>query len=342
MILVPEDYVVCKFFQFAGRPKKVIGTNKYQASCPHCREGNSWNKKRRFFYIPDKNLLYCHNCGYSKSSFNWLVDITGMTPRELIRDLESNKYDILQYEEKPEIVKEETPSLPQDCINLFDTVQTDYYKSNAVVNVALKYISDRKLDIAINKPKALFLSLVDRVHKNRLILPFYDDDGKILFYQSRTILNSDKMPKYISKQNGEKSIFNYDKIDADSDYVFVFEGPINSFFMRNGIAVGGIQEKSYALFNSKQKEQMDKLSFKKRIWVLDSQWIDNAAATKTKRLLEINERVFIWPKNIGTKFKDFNDIIMKSKDGKEIPPEYIISNSQEGLKGMVSLSGIRC
>jgi hypothetical protein len=342
MILVPEEYVVCKFFQYGGRAKKVIGTNKYQASCPHCREGNSWNKKQRFFYIPDKNLIYCHNCGYSKPTFKWLLDITGMSPRDLIKDLEDNKYDILQQDKfSTQSERIETPSLPEDSINLFDSTQVEYYKSNAVVSVALKYIKDRKLDIAVNKPKALYVSLTDRVHKNRLVLPFYDDDGKVLFYQSRTLLQSDKMAKYISKQNGEKSLFNFDRIDSNSDYVFIFEGPINSFFCKNGVAVGGIQEKSYVLFTPKQKEQINKLDFKKRIWVLDSQWIDSASQNKTKKLLEMNETVFIWPKELGKKFKDFNDIIIRSKSGIEIPNEYILNNSQNGLKAMVSLSGCR-
>jgi hypothetical protein len=341
MILVPEEYVVCKFFQYGGRAKRVVGTNKYQAACPHCREGNSWNKKQRFFYIPDKNLLYCHNCGYKKNTFNWLVEITGMSPRELIKDLENNKYDILQQDNTNNIQKSETPSLPEDSINLFDPIQVDYYKSNAIVSVALKYVKDRKLDVAINKPKALYISLTDRVHKNRLVLPFYDDDGKVVFYQSRTLLSSDKLPKYISKQNGEKSLFNFDRVDPNSDYVFVFEGPINSFFCKNGVAVGGIQEKSYVLFNQKQKEQINSLDFKKRIWVLDSQWIDSASHSKTKKLLEMNETVFIWPKDLGKCFKDFNDIIMRSKTGIEIPYKYILDNSQTGLRGMVSLSGCR-
>jgi hypothetical protein len=265
-----------------------------------------------------------------------------MSPRDLIKDLEDNKYDILQQDKfSTQSERIETPSLPEDSINLFDSTQVEYYKSNAVVSVALKYIKDRKLDIAVNKPKALYVSLTDRVHKNRLVLPFYDDDGKVLFYQSRTLLQSDKMAKYISKQNGEKSLFNFDRIDSNSDYVFIFEGPINSFFCKNGVAVGGIQEKSYVLFTPKQKEQINKLDFKKRIWVLDSQWIDSASQNKTKKLLEMNETVFIWPKELGKKFKDFNDIIIRSKSGIEIPNEYILNNSQNGLKAMVSLSGCR-
>ena len=59
---LPEEYVLTKFFQFAGTPKHNKATNTYMASCPSCMEGKSWNKKRRLYYIPAEDYLYCHNC----------------------------------------------------------------------------------------------------------------------------------------------------------------------------------------------------------------------------------------------------------------------------------------
>jgi hypothetical protein len=41
-----------------------------------------------------------------------------------------------------------------------------------------------------------------------LVLPFYDSEGDIIFYQTRTILKKDNYnkPKYLSKVGSEKSL----------------------------------------------------------------------------------------------------------------------------------------
>lgn len=289
-----------------------------------CREGHSWLKKRRFYFIPEKNLVFCHNCGYSKSPLKWIMDVTGLSLNQIKNELGDISIDLLEEKEEPKIV---TYTLPKDCINLFDPIQLDFYKNNNIVNKALDFLNTRRLTNAINRP-VFYLSLTDKIHKNRLIIPFVDDNGKILYYQSRTILDSDKdKPRYISKINSEKTIFNFDRIDLNYDKVFIFEGPLNSCFVKNGVAIGGIQENSYQLFTSKQQEQINKIPFHKRIWVLDSQWIDKAAFNKTKKLLELKEKVFIWPENLGKAFKDFNDVVIHLKSD-YLSPEFILKRAK--------------
>lgn len=311
MFEIPEDYVVLKFFTFAGKPSKNRFNNTYQGSCPMCREGNSWLKKRRFYFIPEKNLLFCHNCGYSKSSLRWILDVTGLSFNELKEEL--SNIEINPIKEKEEEKKLVVDTLPKDCINLFDSQQISFYRNNNIVKRALEFLEKRRLINAVNRP-TFYLSLTDKVHKNRLIIPFLDENNKIVYYQSRTILESDEhKPRYISKINGEKTIFNFNNIDMDLDKIYIFEGPINSCFVKNGVAIGGIQENSYQLFTKKQQDQIDKIPLHKRIWVLDSQWKDRAAFNKTKKLLELKEKVFVWPKELGETYKDFNDITIALK-----------------------------
>lgn len=318
---LPEDYIVEKFYQFAGKPSKNRYNNTYQGSCPMCREGNSWLKKKRFYFIPQNNNVFCHNCGYSKTPLQWISEICNISISDILS--ESNQtYSFSAVEvEKPKLIVE---TLPKDSINLFDKTQLDYYRNNSVVKKALDFIESRKLANAVNKPKALYLSLVDKVHKNRVIIPFYDENDKIVYYQTRTILEGDMLskPRYLSKINSEKTIFNINNVYPDYDTIFIFEGPLNSCFVKNGVAIGGIQENSYQLYTSKQQDQIDLYPFHKKIWVLDSQWKDKAAYNKTKKLLELKESVFIWPKNIGTLYKDFNDITM-SLNSNGISPDFI-------------------
>lgn len=345
-MVLPEAYVIQKFYQFAGAPKYNRLTKTYQGGCPVCREGKSWGRKKRLFYVVKDNYFHCHNCGWHSNPTNWIIEVSGSTFEDLIE--ESKEFDILPEdisntnskinETVSNILKQK---LPEDSINLFDNNQVSYFKSNAIVQTALRYITNRKLDTACNKPKSLWLSLKDKVHKNRLIIPFYDDNNKIVHYQTRTLLkNDDKFkPKYLSKINSDKSVFNINQVDENLDRVYIFEGPIDSCFTTNGVAVAGITENSSKLYTKLQYEQLNKFPFQEKVIVLDSQWQDTASKNKTKFLLDAGLRVFIWPKNLGLKYKDFNAIAVGQKMNK-IPATFVDEHSYNGLKGRVILSQI--
>ena len=75
----------------------------------------------------------------------------------------------------------ESSTLPKDSINLLDINQIQYYEKNTVVRKGLDVISSRRLNTAVNKPASLWVSLSDFIHKNRLVIPFYNKDNKIQF-----------------------------------------------------------------------------------------------------------------------------------------------------------------
>jgi hypothetical protein len=79
--------------------------------------------------------------------------------------------------------------------------------------------------------------------------------------------------------------------------------------------------------------------FQEKVIVLDSQWQDAASKNKTKFLLDAGLSVFIWPKNLGLKYKDFNAIAVGQKMNK-IPATFVDEHSYNGLKGRVILSQI--
>lgn len=332
---IPEDYIIQKFRQHCGAVTYNRYNNTYRGSCAICREGKSWLKKTRCYYILKKDLIYCHNCGWSSKSLKWLKEVEHKTFNDIKQDVLDfcggtidNSKDINGVCTEEEVVL--IPTLPRDSINLCDSNQIEYYKNNSVIKKAIKVIKERKLDTAINTPKSFYISLTDFTHKNRLIIPFFDENNKIIFYQTRTILDNDPKERYISKVGSVKSLFNYNNISNDTENIFVFEGPINSCFCKNSVAVGGIQENSDILFTPKQKEQITKYPFVNIVWVLDSQWIDKAALEKSKRLIKQKQKVFIWPKKIGETNKDFNDLAIKYNLN-EISPKFILKYTYEGV-----------
>lgn len=342
-MIVPEDYIVLKFYELGFNPKRNRYNNTYQCGCPICKEGNSLGKKRRCFYIPENDNIFCHNCGWSSKPQKWICQVSGMSNIEFIQDLKNYTTDDIITVESTETSKpvRVCETLPKDCINLEDKSQLLFYKNNDTLRVCLQTIKARRLDTAVNRPKTLYLSLTDFVHKNRLVIPFFNEKNDIEFYQSRTIMNYDtKKPKYLSKIGAEKTLFNINNINPDIEHVFIFEGPLNAFFTKNSVAVAGITEGKQT-FTKRQQEQIDTtLKLYKKIWVLDSQWIDNASLIKTESLLKQGESVFIWPEKFGKRFKDFNDIAIHCKID-EVKGDFIIKNTYDNITGILKLSEIK-
>jgi hypothetical protein len=232
-------------------------------------------------------------------------------------------------EDKPVI-----STLPTDSINLFDENQIKFYKDNYKIQYVLNYIKERRLDSAINRPDALYISLKDKFQEDRLIIPFKDEHGDIIFYQSRTLFDWDDRPVYLSKVGSDKTLYGIDKVNPELDTVFLFEGPIDSFFVQNGLGIAGISKAKDFTLTKTQKHQMESLRLFQKIWCLDSQWIDQTAREKTSSLLELGECVFIWPKKWGEKYKDLNELCV-ANGLNQISPEWIRKNSTCGKSAVL-------
>ena len=339
MISLPREYVVAKFYEFGRSPIYNKFNNVYQCSCPVCRESL---KKKRCYYIPDNENIYCHNCGWSSKPWKWVREVSGLSNQQIIDEVKD--YDVSIDIGKVEEVREkvQVSTLPEDSINFSDTHQLEYYKDNHIIRACKHIIKSRRLDTAVNRPDNLYVSLKDMVHKNRIVIPFVNERGEIEFYQTRTVKTSDlrTKPKYLGKVGAEKTLFNIDKVSSDHDKVYIFEGPIDAFFVRNSVAVAGITERGRS-FTTRQEEQLNgTLKWYDKVWILDSQWGDRASMIKSEALLNQGETVFIWPETLGRKYKDFNDLaIAANKD--EISWDWIQKNTFQGLEGIVKMSEVK-
>ena len=299
-------------------------------------------KKKRCYYLPDNDNIYCHNCGWSSKPWKWIREVSGLSNQEIINEVKDYDVSVDIGKKEEVLVKVQAATLPEDSINFSDTLQLDYYDDNNVITACKHIIKSRRLDTAVNRPDKLYVSLNDKVHKNRIVIPFVNERGDIEFYQTRTVLERDKAdrPKYLGKVGSEKTLFNIDKVSSDHDKVYIFEGPIDAFFVRNSVAVAGITEKGRS-FTTRQEEQLKgTLKWYDKVWILDSQWGDRASMIKSEALLNQGETVFIWPETLGRKYKDFNDLaIAANKD--EISWDWIQKNTFHGLEGIVKMSEIK-
>lgn len=327
---LPEQYIINKFYQYSANVKFHNSSNSYRGCCPCCKEGTSWGIKTRLNYYVNENFLLCYNCNKTWSPLNWIKEISGMSVKEILQEsLEYDHVSIINNEIEPKKPKS-NQVLPHDSINLFDEIQMKYYADNYVIQDALDLIKTRRLDTAINKCQPLYISLTDYIHKNRLCIPFRDPDNKIRFFQTRALYKRDEdIAKYLSKLNSDKTIYGLNNIDEKLEYLFILEGPIDAFFIKNGVSMAGLK------ISDHQKELLERYFLYKRIWILDNQLENEEVVEKNLELIEQGETVFVWPKNYKP-FKDLNEICCKLKIDK-IDPNFIIKNSYEGINAKVNL-----
>lgn len=312
MIDIPQSYFLTKFHQYGYKVSK--NGNDYISCCPYCREGKSWGRRKRLYYLVSENYLHCHNCSNSWKPYWWLREIAGMEYSEILDELkETGSYEdgiFFERIEEPEFRQQKsTVILPEDSINLLDPIQETYYKNDKFYQLAHKFLKKRRLLTAKYRPSAYYLSKEDTMHKNRLIIPYYNVEREICYYQSRALTPEDEEKgKYFFKLNSEhKEVFNVDKVNVDLDYIYMFEGALDCMFVENGISGGGVH------FTSYQLELVNRsFPFQEIVYVLDNPKFDQTVDDKLEKLIEEGKKVFLWGGEFAS-FKDFSQMTEKNK-----------------------------
>jgi hypothetical protein len=324
-----DEFLVEMFFSYCRRPVYKKYQNIYNAECPVCREGKSRGRTRRLFYFPSKKYLYCHNCSKSWKPFEWVKDVTNLTLPEILKKNAAKSETQTSVQKTEHNIKQDfvLPDLPDGCVDLTDPTQLEFYKNNKIVLQGLEYCKSRKLFDAVNSCDKFYVCLGDKVHKNRLIIPFYNESKKITCYQSRSLNN--EMPKYLTKY-GEKEVFGINNVDVSIPYVFVFEGPIDSMFVKNGIAIASLSP------TEKQITQINSLIGFEIIYVFDNDKGNKQVARKIKKCIQDGKNIFIWPNEMKP-FKDFNEVCVKLNMN-EISWNFVVKNSFKGPAASLKLT----
>lgn len=321
-----QEFLIETLYSYCKRPLHKKYQNVFNAECPVCKEGKSAGRSRRLFYFPHKQYFYCHNCCRSWRPLEWVKEVTTLTVPEIIKKNNEKSGTVSKFVKTTPIVQSIVISdLPENSIEITDIPQAEFYKDNKFVKLALQYCLDRRLLTAANSCKRFFLSLDDKVHKNRLVIPFYNESNKVICYQTRA-LTQNQFPKYLTKF-GEKELFGLNNIDVQIPYVFVFEGPIDSMFVKNGVAMASLAP------TEKQMQQLNNLIGYEQIYVFDNDKNNQQTAKKIEKYIKSGKRIFIWPKEFS-KFKDFNEICC-NLELDEIPWKFVVKNAANGQEALI-------
>ena len=295
----------------------------YNFRCPYCGDSQKQaNKARGYFYRKEAQMNYaCHNCGKSTTASKVIQYVDSSIFREyclerFVDDSEPTyKFDTPKFEKKDPKLRDLIP------INKLE-----------IAHPALQILIDREIPIKHYEQFYLchkFCAWAD-INSNkdhpRLVIPFRDEKGEVFAAQGRAFGN--EQPKYLTvKFDDRPKIFGLDRLDF-SKPISVVEGPIDSLFLDNAIAVAGLD--MLQVVNHFDKDQL--------IMILDNERRSQATVNKMETLIDNDYNICIWPDTISQ--KDVNDIILAGISSSELDAT-IKKNTFAGLQAKVRLADWR-
>lgn len=283
------------------------GFDYYNFRCHVCGDSKKSKSKKRGYILKKRKpwVYFCHNCFYKKPVVAWLKEFFPSYYRayysELLRT-KDKKQDSLPTFANPKIKKKSPESEhTKHFIHILNGEGLIFEKS-------IKLCIDRNIpEIVWQK----WFVATGGMYKNRLIIPFFDKEGKIYYYQGRSLLDN-MTPKYLSRAGDYNSVYNYYLVDK-SQPVPILEGPIDSIFVENSIAVTGVK------IDDKKLEDFPNRRF---LIDYDGEGADNKTKLKVIELLSKGEYVFCWKKfikeyRLPNRDKwDVNDVLLYLKKDK--------------------------
>ena len=297
---------------------KRVKSDLYNFRCPICGDSQKHkNKARGYFYQVKTNTNFkCHNCGASLSLNNFLKQI----------DTTLHKQYCLEKFKEGHTGKNFVVDEPK-----FDFKKPTFKKQLDIpraseVPIAREYLEKRKLDPTkfyftskfkkwANTQKQTFDNI--KKDESRIIIPMYDTEGNLIGFQGRAL--GPNFVKYITimlNDNAPK-IYGLEKIN-EREPIFIVEGPFDSTFVENSIAMCGsdVDIRAYNWSNY--------------IWVFDNEPRNGEIVNRISKTIDRGEKVIIWPTEIIE--KDINDMVLSGHNIMSILKSNIYSNLKAKIK----------
>lgn len=281
----------------------------YNFRCPLCGDSQkSKTKARGYFYQKRTDLFFrCHNCGKSTTFSNFLKELDG----EMYKD-----YSLERYKEGVTGKGQNTADPEfQVAIPKFHTkIELPRISDLEDNHFARKYLVNRSIP-----PQFLnhlyytedFKSFVSEVTKRdydlaereqRIIIPFYDSDKSLIAFQGRAFTNT--LLRYITIKMHEDSskIFGLDRLNIN-DTFYVVEGPFDSMFLPNCIAMAGSDVNL-----SDQSDIVNAMNEGTGTMIFDNEPRNKEILSRMNKVIDKGWNICIWPSSVAC--KDINDMIL--------------------------------
>jgi hypothetical protein len=295
---------------------KKKGDYLFNFRCPHCGDSKKNKTKARAYFYRVKNDMFfkCHNCGEGQSFSNFL------------KFIDNKKYESYLLER----YKGSAPSTPQPKftdfkpdfkeVNILDGLQSVSELKEG--HPVLQYVKNRKIPDSYYSKLYLsdkFMAFVNKVKPNtfshtkgehpRLIIPFYDKDGKVFAFQGRAF--GKEQPKYltIKLDKNKQKVYGLDTVNLQ-DHITIVEGPIDSMFLNNCLAAAGA-------------DLTLRIEPSNITYIFDNEPRNKEIIKRMYDVVEKDYNLVVWPDDM--RHKDINDMILSGMSKAEV--QTIISNN---------------
>ena len=299
---------------------KRVKSDLYNFRCPICGDSQkNKTKARGYIYSVKNNTNFkCHNCGASLSFNNFLKELDSTLHKQ---------YTLEKFKEghtgKNFVV--EAPKL--EFKKPVFKKSLDLPKASEVP-VAKEYLEKRKLNPEkfyfahkfkewTNTQKQTF-DTIGR-DESRIIIPMYDKDNNLIGFQGRSLVPNSV--KYITVMLDEEApkIYGLNEVN-DKLPIYVVEGPFDSTFVNNSVALCGSDGDVRCLKGSSI------------VFVYDNEPRNREIVNRIDKCISRGEKVVIWPSGIVD--KDINDMVLSGLNVMDV----LKSNTYSGLEAKVKFN----
>ena len=269
--------------------------------CPICGDSRRNKSKARGFFFPKKNDYFfkCHNCGAGHSVYRFL---------EIVAPALAHDYALERWRNgengKSNYVKPEEPKmLPQANIRLprCDTLPHEhparvYLEGRGIKELDRFYFSNAFGDWV----RGLDATYTTIPNDERIVIPFVNKAGELVAAQGRSISGSKNAIRYITVKFSKdgRAIYGEDRLDY-SKRVYVVEGPLDSVFLNNSVALAGSELGSAVKL------------FRDCVVVYDNEPRNSEITKKVEDAIRSGYAVCVWSNSV--KEKDINDMVQAGR-----------------------------
>ena len=298
---------------------KRVKNNLYNFRCPICGDSKkNKSKTRGYLYAVKANTNFkCHNCGASMSFNNFLKQVdpavhkqytmekfkSGHTGRNFVAEEPEFKFEAPKFKKKLKLPKASEDPRPAGYLTARKLNPDDFYFAEKFKKFA-------------NSLKPTFDS--EDHDEERIIIPLYYEKNLIGF-QGRSIGPSKVKYITVMLDDDAPKIYGLDNIRTDAP-VYVTEGPFDSTFIRNSIAMCGADA------------DVSRWGISNPVWIYDNEPRNREITNRIAKTIDAGYSVVIWPESIDD--KDINDMVMSGLDVQSV----IESNTYSGLEAKLKFT----
>lgn len=300
----------------------------YNFRCPICGDSKKNKHKKRGWVLDTPEypfLIYkCFNgeCYWGGTFKNFLYNFYPELYKKYKNKLKQKLYDkvknenIISKKNNTTLLNQnETKENNKFKLKLFK-LNSELFKPITEYKEPLEYLKKRKIPEEYFE-KIFFCIDKNSIYNDMIIFPFEYKKGLYYGFQGRSY----KYKSFLTySKNDNFKVYNYFNVDLTQP-VYIFESIIDSLFVKNSIAMLGV-DISKEILNTIQTP----------IFVLDN---DDAGYNKIEKYLKLGYKCVIFPDNI--KCKDVNDMIVKENFTKEDIYNIIQYNIYQGNEGLIKL-----